>query len=54
MRGWLVTILALSISPLCTYPQDTLSGKVSYEGQKVDRIELVADPRISVDSFRVA
>ena len=52
MRRWLVIILVLFTLPLSAYSQDTFGNKVSYEGQTVEKIELVANPKISVDSLR--
>ena len=53
MRSWAIFILVVFGWPLCTRCQQTSqSNKVSYEGQKVAAVELVANPKISVDSLR--
>jgi outer membrane protein insertion porin family len=51
MRVWLVPISLLLMLPPSIYSQSTLSNKVSYEGQFVAKIELVANPKIPVDSL---
>src|SRR6266571_2290366 len=55
MRWWLFPIfVALAeLSPLVEcQAQGTQSNKVSYEGQKVAAVDLIANPKISVDSLR--
>lgn len=53
MRSWVILILALFAWPSFTLCQQTSqSNKVSYEGQKVAAVELVANPNISVKSLR--
>src|SRR5438874_1149993 len=54
MRWWLFPIfVALAgLAPLECQAQATQSNKVSYEGQRVAAVDLVANPKISVDSLR--
>src|SRR6201984_1300337 len=53
MRSWVILILVVFGWPSYTQCQQTSqSNKVSYEGQKVTAVELVANPKISVDSLR--
>ncbi|PYV50720.1 MAG: hypothetical protein DMG98_27410, partial [Acidobacteria bacterium] len=54
MRWWLLPIfVALAgLAPLECQAQATQSNKVSYEGQRVAAVDLVANPKISVDSLR--
>src|SRR5437870_12235074 len=54
MRWWLLPIfVALAgLAPLECQAQATQSNKVSYEGQRVAAVDLVANPKISVDSQR--
>src|SRR5438105_13751952 len=55
MRWWLFPIfVALAeLSPLVEcQAQATQSNKVSYEGQKVAAVDLVANPKISVESLQ--
>ena len=53
MRSWVILILVVFWWPSYTQCQQTSqSNKVSYEGQKVAAVELVANPKISVDSLR--
>ena len=53
MRSWVILILVIFGWPSCTQCQETgQSNKVSYEGQEVAAVELVANPKISVDSLR--
>jgi outer membrane protein insertion porin family len=53
MRNWVILILVLFVWPSFTQCQQTSqSNKVSYEGQKVAAVELVANPRISVESLQ--
>lgn len=47
MHAWTITLLVGSIS-LGAQPSD----KVSYEGQEVAAVELVANPKISIDAYR--
>lgn len=50
MRSWIVAALAVLLfsAPL----ESQQSSKVSYEGQKVAVVDLVANPKISVDPYR--
>src|SRR6476620_8653901 len=53
MRSWVILILTVFAWPSYTQCQQTSqSNKVSYEGQKVAAVELVANPRISIESLR--
>jgi outer membrane protein insertion porin family len=53
MRSWVIPILTVFAWPSYTQCQQTSqSNKVSYEGQKVAAVELVANPRISIESLR--
>src|SRR6266403_4609365 len=53
MRCWVIPILIVFAWPSCTQCQQTSpSNKVSYEGQTVAAVELVANPKISVESLR--
>jgi outer membrane protein insertion porin family len=53
MRNWVILILIVFGRPSYTQGQQTSqSNKVSYEGQKVAAVELVANPKISVESLR--
>ena len=53
MRSWVILILVVFGWPSYTRCQQTgQSNKVSYEGQKVAAVELVANPKISVESLR--
>ena len=53
MRSWVILILVASGWPSYTRCQQTSqSNEVSYEGQKVAAVELVANPKISVESLR--
>ena len=53
MRSWVILILVAFGWPSYTRCQQTSqSNKVSYEGQKVAAVELVANPKISVESLR--
>jgi outer membrane protein insertion porin family len=53
MRSWVILILVAFGWPSYTQCQQTSqSNKVSYEGQRVTAVELVANPKISVDSLR--
>src|ERR1700740_838378 len=53
MRSWVSLIRIVCgcpSSPQCQHTSQ--SNKVSYEGQKVAAVELVANPKISVESLR--
>jgi len=53
MRSWVIPILIVFAWPSYTQCQQiSQSNKVSYEGQKVAEVELVANPKISVESSR--
>ena len=53
MRWWLFPIfVALAGLAHLECQQGTQSNKVSYEGQRVAAVDLVANPKISVDSLR--
>src|SRR5216684_4255581 len=53
MRSWVILILIVFGWPSYTQCRQTSqSNKVSYEGQKVAAVELVANPKISVESLR--
>jgi len=53
MRSWVILILVVFGWPSYTQGQQTSqSNKVSYEGQKVAAVELVANPKISVEYLR--
>ncbi len=53
MRSWVILILIVYGWPSYTQCQQTSqSNKVSYEGQKVAAVELVAYPKISVESLQ--
>ncbi len=53
MRSWVIPILIVFAWPSHTPCQQTSqSNKVSYEGQKVAAVELVANPKISIESLR--
>src|SRR6266705_6077887 len=53
MRWWLSPIfVALAGLAHLECQQGTQSNKVSYEGQKVAAVDLVANPKISVESLR--
>jgi outer membrane protein insertion porin family len=53
MRSWVILIPVLFAWPSFTQCQQTgKSNKVSYEGQKVAAVELVANPNISLESLR--
>src|SRR6266404_586568 len=52
MRSWVILILVVFGWPSYTQCQQTSqSNNVSYEGQKVAAVELVANPKISVESL---
>src|SRR5437667_5671285 len=53
MRWWLFPIfVALAGLAHLECQQGTQSNKVSYEGQRVAAVDLVANPKISIDSLR--
>jgi outer membrane protein assembly factor BamA len=53
MRSWVILILVVfGWSSYTQCQQTSQSNKVSYEGQKVAAVELVANPKISVESLR--
>jgi outer membrane protein insertion porin family len=53
MRCWIISILlVLARSSYVQSQQASQSGKVSYEGQKVAAVDLVANPRLSIDSLQ--
>jgi outer membrane protein insertion porin family len=53
MRAWVILVLVAFGWPSYTdCRQSSQSNKVSYEGQNVAAVELVANPKISVDALR--
>src|SRR5258708_10710054 len=53
MRCWIISILlVLACASYVQCQQAGDSNKVSYEGQKVAAVDLVANPKISVESLR--
>ncbi len=53
MRCWIISILVvLAGSSYIRGQQASNSNKVSYEGQQVAAVDLVADPKVSVESLR--
>jgi outer membrane protein insertion porin family len=53
MRRWIIPVLvAVALSPCSVSAQTSHSNKVSYEGQPVATVELVANPKISIESLR--
>src|ERR1700730_3689534 len=53
MRAWVILVLvAFGWPSLTECQQSSQSNKVSYEGQNVAAVELVANPKISVESLR--
>jgi outer membrane protein assembly factor BamA len=53
MRFWTISILVVfATTSYIDCQQASQSNKVSYEGQKVATVELVANPKISVESLR--
>jgi outer membrane protein insertion porin family len=53
MRRWIVLVLVVFSSSACSVSAQTSeSNKVSFEGQRVATVELVANPKISVESLR--
>jgi outer membrane protein insertion porin family len=53
MRCWIIPILVVVAgSSYIECQQTSQSNKVSYEGQKVVAVDLIADPKMSVESLR--
>src|SRR5258707_9198511 len=52
MRSWLMLLIVFGWPSYTQCRQTSQSNKVSYEGQKVAAVELVANPKISVESLR--
>jgi outer membrane protein assembly factor BamA len=53
MRRWIVPVLvAVASSPCSVSAQTSQSNKASYEGQPVATVELVANPKISIEPLR--
>jgi outer membrane protein assembly factor BamA len=53
MRSWIISIVVvLTGVSYVQCQQASESNKVSYEGQKVAAVDLVANPKISVESLR--
>jgi outer membrane protein insertion porin family len=53
MRCWIIsTLVVLAGSSYVHSQQASQSNKVSYEGQKVAAVDLIANPKISIDSLR--
>ena len=53
MRFWTISILVIFLTTsYVECQQASQSNKVSYDGQKVAMVELVANPKISLDSLR--
>ena len=53
MRCWIISILVvLAGARSVQCQQASESSKVSYEGQKVAAVDVIANPKISVDSLR--
>jgi outer membrane protein insertion porin family len=53
MHRWIIPVLvAVALSPCSVSAQTSHSNKVSYEGQPVATVELVANPKISIESLR--
>ena len=54
MRCWTISILVVLAGASCVQCQQTGdNNKVSYEGQKVAAVDLVADPKVPIESLRV-
>ncbi|MGH9641497.1 MAG: POTRA domain-containing protein [Terriglobales bacterium] len=51
MRCWIISILVVVAGSSYLHCQQT-SNKVSYEGQKVVAVDLIANPKMSVESLR--
>ena len=53
MRCWIISILLVVAGASLVWCQPAgESNKVSYEGQKVAAVDLIANPKISVESLR--
>src|SRR5260370_20554143 len=52
MRSWAILIRVFGWPSYTRCQQTSQCNKVSYEGQKVAAVELVANPKISVESLR--
>ena len=53
MRCWIISILVvLAGASYVRSQQASESDKVSYEGQKVAAVDLLANPKVSVESLR--
>src|SRR5215472_159431 len=53
MRCWIISILVVLAGSSYVQPQQaSQSNKVSYEGQKVAAVDLIAYPKISIESLR--
>src|SRR5215467_6858402 len=53
MRCWIISIvMVLAGSSYVCSQQTSETNKVSYEGQKVAAVDLVANPKVSVESLR--
>jgi outer membrane protein insertion porin family len=53
MRCWIISILVVLVgAPYVQCQQASESNKVSYEGQNVAAVDLIANPKISVESLR--
>lgn len=52
MRCWILSTLVISIGVSYVQCQQTDNNKVSYEGQKVAAVDLVADPKVPIESLR--
>jgi outer membrane protein assembly factor BamA len=53
MRCWIISMLVVLGGSSCVHSQQVgQSSKVSYEGQKVGAVELIADPKISIESLQ--
>src|SRR5713101_2686490 len=52
MRSWIMILIVFGWPSYTQCQQTSQSDKVSYEGQKVAAVDLVANPKISVESLR--
>ena len=52
MRSWVMIFIVFGWPSYTQCQQTSQSNKVSYEGQKVAAVDLVANPKISVESLR--
>src|SRR5260370_28943259 len=52
MRSWVMILIVFGWPSYTQCQQTSQSNKVSYEGQKVAAVDLVANPKISVESLR--